>query len=57
VGGKLLAYSSGDQNTGILKTMLRADGWAVLPAGRVLFFAGEEVEVHIISADAEMMEP
>ena len=57
VGGKLLAYSSGDQNTGILKTMLMADGWAVLPSERVSFSAGDEVEVHIISEDAEMMEP
>ncbi|MGA2964182.1 MAG: gephyrin-like molybdotransferase Glp [Candidatus Korobacteraceae bacterium] len=57
VGGKLLAYSSGDQNTGILKTMLMADGWAVLPAERSSFSAGDEVEVHIISEDAEMMEP
>jgi molybdopterin molybdotransferase len=57
VGGKLLAYSSGDQNTGILKTMLMADGWAVLPSERVSFSAGDEVEVHIISEDAEMLEP
>jgi molybdopterin molybdotransferase len=57
VGGKLLAYSSGDQNTGILKTLLMADGLAVLASGRVSFSAGDEVEVHIISEDAEMLEP
>ena len=57
VGGKLLAYSSGDQNTGILKTMLMADGWALLPTESVAFSAGDEVEVHIISEDAEMLEP
>jgi len=57
VDGKLLAYSSGDQNTGILKTMLMADGLAMLPAERVSFSAGDEVEVHIISEDAEMLEP
>jgi molybdopterin molybdotransferase len=57
VGGKLLAYSSGDQNTGILKTMLTANGLALLPAERVSFTAGDEVEVHIISEDAERMEP
>jgi molybdopterin molybdotransferase len=56
VGGKLRAYSSGDQNTGILKTMLGADGWAVLPAERVSFSAGDEVEVHVISTDAERLE-
>ncbi len=57
VGGKLLAYSSGDQNTGILKTLLMADGLAVLASGRVSFSAGDEVEVHIISEDVEMLEP
>jgi molybdopterin molybdotransferase len=56
VGGKLLAYSSGDQNTGILKSMLMADGWAVLPAERVSFSAGDEVEVRVISENAEMLE-
>jgi molybdopterin molybdotransferase len=56
-GGKFLAYSSGDQNTGILKTMLMADGLALLPAERDSFSVGDEVKVHIISEDAEMMEP
>jgi len=56
-GGKLLAYSAGDQNTGILKTMLLADALAVLPAERVSFSAGDEVEVHRISEDAELLEP
>ena len=55
--GKLLAYSAGDQNTGILKTMLMADGLAVLPAERVAFSVGDEVEVHRISEDAELLEP
>jgi hypothetical protein len=34
-----------------------ADGLAVLASGRVSFSAGDEVEVHIISEDVEMLEP
>jgi molybdopterin molybdotransferase len=52
----LLAFSSGDQNTGILKTMLSADAIALLPAERTTFAAGEEVDVHILSGDVEMLE-
>jgi molybdopterin molybdotransferase len=40
------ALSSGDQNTGILKTMVRSNGIAVLPADRCRFEAGEEIDVH-----------
>jgi molybdopterin molybdotransferase len=55
-GGRYLAYSSGDQNTGILKTMLLADAIAVLPADRTSFAPGEEVDVHILSGNVEMLE-
>jgi len=55
--GKLLAYSSGDQNTGVLKTMLRADGFAMLPADRSSFSVGEEVEVHVLSDQTNMIDP
>ncbi len=44
-GDRLVASSSGDQNTGILRTMVRANGIVVLPIGRENFAAGEEVEV------------
>jgi molybdopterin molybdotransferase len=54
--GRYLAYSSGDQNTGILKTMLMADAMAMLPADRTTFTAGEEVDVHILSGNVEMLE-
>lgn len=47
-GGQLIASSSGDQNTGILRTMLRANGLAVLPAGRERIEAGEEVDIHLL---------
>jgi molybdopterin molybdotransferase len=49
-GERLVASSSGDQNTGILRTMLRANGIAVLPADREKIEAGEEVDVHLIAA-------
>ena len=48
-GERLIASSSGDQNTGILRTMLRANGIAVLPASRGLIEAGEEVDIHLIA--------
>ena len=47
---QLIASSSGDQNTGILSTMLRANGIAVLPAEREQIEAGEEVDIQLISA-------
>ncbi|MDT8444620.1 MAG: molybdopterin molybdotransferase MoeA, partial [Desulfuromonadales bacterium] len=39
-GGRMIASSSGDQNTGILSTMLRANGIAFLPACRERIEAG-----------------
>jgi molybdopterin molybdotransferase len=55
--GRLLAFSAGDQTTGILKTLLLADGIAVLPSERTSFVAGDEVDVHVISNNAVMLEP
>ncbi len=52
-GERLIASSSGDQNTGILRTMLRANGIAVLPADREKIEAGEEVDIHMIAAVAD----
>ena len=48
-GKQLLASSSGDQNTGILRTLLRANGIAVLPADREQILAGEEVDINLIA--------
>jgi molybdopterin molybdotransferase len=56
VNGRYLAYSSGDQNTGILKTMLMADAIALLPADRTSFSPGEEIDAHILSGNIEMQE-
>ena len=45
---RLTVSGSGDQNTGILRTMVSADGFAVLPAERERFEAGEMVDVHLL---------
>ncbi len=52
-GERMIASSSGDQNTGILSTMLRANGIAFLPACRERIEAGEEIDVHMIAAVAD----
>ncbi len=52
--GRYLAFISGDQSTGMLKSSLRADGVAVLPTARNSFLAGEEVEVHMMSSNSLM---
>jgi molybdopterin molybdotransferase len=49
------ATSAGDQNTGILGTMLRANGIAVLPRDQTVFLPGEEVEVHLLRSDVGML--
>jgi molybdopterin molybdotransferase len=54
--GKLLAFSSGDQMTGMLKTLVRADGIAKLAAERTSYAAGDEVDVHLISSNRLMLE-
>lgn len=46
--GAYTASTSGDQNTGILKTMIRANGLAILPAEPDFIAAGEQVNVHLI---------
>lgn len=43
-----LARTAGDQNTGILRTLVLADGIAVLPAERTTFTAGEMVDVLLL---------
>ena len=47
-GERLVVSSSGDQNTGILSTMIRANGIVILPAEKANFAAGDEVEVLLI---------
>lgn len=47
-GGRYVARSSGDQHSGILKTMVQANGIAVLPAEKTAFDAGESVDVMLL---------
>ena len=54
--GSFKAYSSGDQNTGILRTMLLADGLAILPAEATDLAPGDAVSVHVLSAEVQMLE-
>jgi molybdopterin molybdotransferase len=56
--GMLWAWSAGKQDTGVQKTLLRADALALLPEDRVSFAAGDTVSVQILNAAmAEAMEP
>lgn len=55
--GRYLASTSGDQHTGILRTMVRANGMALLPKEASLVPAGSEVAIHLLDSDLEMVEP
>ena len=46
--GEYFATSAGDQNTGILRTMVLADALAVLPADKTSFAAGDKVDVLLL---------
>ncbi len=50
-GGVLLAWSAGNQETGILKTMLRADGVAIVPADQGDLAPGATIEVQVLTPD------
>jgi molybdopterin molybdotransferase len=52
----LLAWSAGAQDTGILRTLLRADGIAVLPAEWGDVPAGRAVEVQVLRPEFDMGE-
>lgn len=54
--GRFLAWSPGKQDTGYLKTLLLADGIAVIPAERGDLAAGEQVEVHLLDDHTGLME-
>ncbi|MCD6582097.1 MAG: molybdopterin molybdotransferase MoeA [Desulfuromusa sp.] len=45
----LLAESAGDQNTGILSTMIRANAIAVLSAEQTEILAGEQVDIQLLN--------
>lgn len=46
--GALLATTSGDQATGILKSILRADAVAIIPQGEGRLEAGQPVQVQVL---------
>jgi molybdopterin molybdotransferase len=50
--GEYVAWTSGDQNTGILRTMVLANGIAVLPSERTVINAGEKVDVYLLYQSA-----
>lgn len=54
--GRLLAWSAGKQDTGILKTMLLADGIVVSPADRGDLRPGDAVEVQVLRAGFDLCE-
>jgi molybdopterin molybdotransferase len=54
--GELLAWNAGNQETGILKTMLQADGIAVIPADCGSIRAGTPVHVQVLRSGFEMCE-
>jgi molybdopterin molybdotransferase len=54
--GRIMVSTSGDQNTGILKTMLKANALALLPADRTEFLAGDQVELQILDPTFELEE-
>jgi molybdopterin molybdotransferase len=49
IDGELVVTSTGDQNTGILKTLVQANAIAILPEEKEQFSVGEEVDVYILS--------
>lgn len=54
--GGLLAWTSGNQETGFLKTLLLADGIAVVPADRDVVRKGDLVEVQVLRGATEARE-
>jgi len=54
--GEYFARSSGKQATGFLKTLLLADGIAVIPVEKGELKAGDQVDVQLIAGDGGLME-
>jgi molybdopterin molybdotransferase len=52
--GEMLVSSAGDQNTGILRTLVDAQGIALLPADRDFFASGEKIEIHLLGASTQL---
>lgn len=54
--GEYIAWSPGNQETGYLKTLLLADGIAVIPKETEELKAGDRVEVQVIAGDGGLVE-
>lgn len=52
--GELLIASSGDQNTGILRTMIYAQGIALLEADKEYYAVGDKLDVHLLGASTAL---
>lgn len=52
--GKYLAWSAGNQNTGILKTFLCADALVLLPSECTLVSPGDELQAHLTGQNGEV---
>lgn len=53
--GRYFVTTAGDQSTGILRTMIKANAIAVLPKELAVVAAGEEVDVHLLRSDMAML--
>ncbi len=49
--GEWIAFNTGPQGSGILSTMARANGYAILPAGAGAFDAGSSVPCQLVTRD------
>ncbi|MBT1076178.1 molybdopterin molybdotransferase MoeA [Geobacter grbiciae] len=54
--GRFVASTAGDQHTGILRTMVRANGLALLPLEASIVHAGSEVDLMLLRDDVTMLE-
>ncbi len=54
--GRFVASTAGDQHTGILRTMVRANGLALLPLEASVVPAGTEVDLMLLRDDVTMLE-
>jgi molybdopterin molybdotransferase len=54
--GRFVASTAGDQHTGILRTMVRANGLVLLPQEASVVPAGSEVDLMVLRDDVTMLE-
>jgi molybdopterin molybdotransferase len=54
--GRWYAASPGNQQTSILRTMVAAEAFAILPADSTCFAAGDEVDAHFYGNHIDLLE-